>query len=79
MVEVFKTNVESDVRARQIIDHIRGVYPDYSVNFDLEDCDHILRIECCETGLDVAGICTLLTAHGVQAEVLPDSLPAPQT
>lgn len=77
MVEVFKTNVNSDIRAGQIIGLIRDAYPDYLVNFDLEDCGHILRIECCQSGLDVAGIRALLSAQGVQAEVLPDNVPAP--
>ncbi len=39
-------------------------------NFDLQDCDHVLRVE---TGVgDVARIVGLLAAHGFDCEELPD-------
>jgi len=45
IVEVFKTNVNeaelAETLIRQVLDH----FPDSRVNFDLEDCDNILRVE----------------------------------
>ncbi|QOG02376.1 hypothetical protein [Flavobacterium sp. MDT1-60] len=45
VVEIFKTNVEKESDTNYIIAFIRRQFPTYKVNFDLEDCDKILRIE----------------------------------
>ncbi|QSB26564.1 hypothetical protein [Flavobacterium sp. CLA17] len=44
-VEVFKTNVQRELDKNYIIAVIQTQFPDYKVNFDLEDCDKILRVE----------------------------------
>ena len=45
MVEVFKTNVEDKHLAEKIIAHLNEELPECKINFDLDDCDRILRIE----------------------------------
>lgn len=45
MLEVFKTSVEKETDALFIINLVLEHYPESRVNFDLEDCDKILRIE----------------------------------
>lgn len=45
MVEVFKTNVQKRNEAKQIIQILLGHFPESKINFDLGDCDKILRIE----------------------------------
>jgi hypothetical protein len=45
MVEVFKTNVLREIDTNYIIAVIKRQFPGYKVNFDLEDCDKILRVE----------------------------------
>ncbi len=45
MVEVFKTNVEDSSHADLLIEQIHKTYTHYTANFDLEDCDKILRVE----------------------------------
>jgi hypothetical protein len=45
MVEVFKTNVQEVDDANMLIQKLRKHFPNYKINFDLEDCDKILRIE----------------------------------
>lgn len=45
MVEIFRTTVQEENQARSIIHYFQTIYPDYQINFDLEDCDKILRIE----------------------------------
>ena len=45
MVEVFKTNVQREIDTNYIIAVIKRQFPLYKVNFDLEDCDKILRVE----------------------------------
>lgn len=45
MVKVFKTNVTSMIDANLIIQSLINIYPKCKINFDLDDCDKILRIE----------------------------------
>lgn len=44
-VEIFKTNVTRDKKAQKILIEFRKQFPEYTMNFDLEDCDRVLRIE----------------------------------
>ncbi|WP_244248466.1 hypothetical protein [Flavobacterium foetidum] len=48
MVEVFKTNVQQETETNYIIAVIKRQFPTYKINFDLEDCDKILRVEALE-------------------------------
>jgi len=45
MIEIFKTNVQNNRAANFIISLLQNDFPDCKINFDLEDCDKILRIE----------------------------------
>lgn len=45
MVEVFKTNITDLTDADLIINFIKQTHPQCKANFDLEDCDKILRVE----------------------------------
>ncbi len=45
VVEVFKTNVQKESDKNYVIAIIQTQFPDYKINFDLEDCDKILRVE----------------------------------
>ncbi|RKR09319.1 hypothetical protein C8C83_0942 [Flavobacterium sp. 90] len=45
IVEVFKTNVQKEADKNYIIAVIQTQFPNYKINFDLEDCDKILRVE----------------------------------
>jgi hypothetical protein len=44
MVEVFKTNVEELKASKQIIQVLLEQFPSHKINFDLDDCDKILRV-----------------------------------
>ncbi|MCV9927047.1 hypothetical protein OIU83_05265 [Flavobacterium sp. LS1R49] len=48
MIEIFKTNVQNQIDTNIIIKNVLEYFPDHKVNFDLEDCDKILRIEANE-------------------------------
>lgn len=74
MVEVFKTNVTDPVRAEGICAVIRHFYPMCRVNFDLDDCDRILRVEFAGAP-DLDGVLRLLRSASVRAEVLADEVP----
>ena len=45
MVEIFKTNVTDHSQAEKIIALLKLHFPCYAVNFDLHDCDNILRVK----------------------------------
>lgn len=76
MIEVFKTNVEETADAIWLIAQITIAFPEYAVNFDLQDCDRILRIKT--TGSDVDAYCvrTILDASGFECEILEDLIAA---
>jgi hypothetical protein len=45
MVEVFKTDVQEHSHAMNIVALLLQHFPDSKINFDLHDCDKILRVE----------------------------------
>jgi hypothetical protein len=71
MVEVFKTNVTDRNHAKHLVEVIRYHFTDYKVNFDLEDCDRILRIES-TTEIEPDRVVELLKHLDVTAEILID-------
>jgi hypothetical protein len=44
-IEIYKTNIKTREEASFITALLQFVISDCIMNFDLEDCDHILRIE----------------------------------
>lgn len=45
MIEVFKTNVEDTNVACRMKEVLQQHFPSSRINFDLHDCDRILRME----------------------------------
>lgn len=72
MVEVFKTNVNSKEQAVMLVDKIHTIFSHYTVNFDLDDCDNVLRVTSNNGIIDAALLIDLLRDYGIHAEVLPD-------
>ena len=72
MVEVFKTNVTERGQASVLLDHIHTLSEDVEANFDLEDCDNILRIKSHSGCIQPLKFIRLLNDFGYKAEVLPD-------
>lgn len=62
MVEVFSTNIQSEEEANMILQKLLCHYPAHRINFDLEDCDKILRI----AGADIciSDVVELLNCQG---------------
>lgn len=75
MVEVFKTNVNDQGHAHMLIDQIHRNFIEYKANFDLQDCDNILRVECKSGLVQVSCVVDFLKDFGFKAEVLPDDDP----
>ncbi|MFA6275319.1 MAG: hypothetical protein WC622_01120 [Pedobacter sp.] len=74
MVEVFKTDVANCDDAKGLIDQLHENFTQYLANFDLEDCDLILRIECSNGSVNAESIIQFLKDRGFHAEILPDDL-----
>jgi hypothetical protein len=72
MVEVFKTNIDDRDQAKNLIDRIHKRFVGYEANFDLEDCDRILRVACLTGAVQDAGLIDLVKESGYHAEILPD-------
>ena len=68
MIEVFKTNVPDQNIAQQLLALFDEQLPQYRINFDLEDCDRILRVE--SERVNEGAIVALLQANGFLCEVL---------
>lgn len=45
MVRIFKTDIGNSLLAEYVLGSLMQLFPSYRINFDLEDCDKILRIE----------------------------------
>jgi hypothetical protein len=72
MIEVFKTNVKETNRAKRLINLIHRSFAGYTANFDLDDCDNILRVKC-ETGtIHSSLLIHFLKNFGCEAQILPD-------
>ena len=61
-IEIFKTSIKTKKDAATAIKLIKKILPVAKVNFDLEDCDKILRIEAKE--IQVQPILNLLLDLG---------------
>ena len=61
LVEVFKTNINSRKIAKKIQKCLEEAFPGYRLNFDLQDCDKILRVEA--QSLDCEKIIALIKSH----------------
>ena len=72
MVEVFKTNVADPRQAQALVDEIQSEFTQYAANFDLDDCDRILRVETHGNSIENIDIIGLLNSRGWGCEVLED-------
>lgn len=68
MIEVFKTNVDSIAASQELHAQLQFLFPSCKINFDLDDCDRILRIE----GLDFNAetVAEILSSRNYTCEVL---------
>ena len=74
MVEVFKTNVEDQEMADKLIDQLHKAFIGYTANFDLQDCDNILRVKSVSGHIESTSIIKLLRQYGCHAQILEDEI-----
>jgi len=70
MIYVFKTSVKSKKDVKSLTAHLNEYLTDGTWNFDLDDCDKILRID---SSLNIADKATqILRNNGFDCEELTD-------
>ena len=68
MVEVFKTNVQKKTQSKKLLSILSEAFPSFKINFDLSDCDKVLRVE--GDNMEASRIMILVKEHGFRCEVL---------
>lgn len=72
MIEIFCTNVSTQMQASSILERLQKEFPQYDMNFDLEDCDRILRVDGKEDVVNRQAIIELVKHFKCEIKVLPD-------
>lgn len=70
MIEIFKTNISDAAAAEKISFELGRILPNAAINFDLDDCDKILRIVSTEP--IISQTINFFLAIGHHCELLPD-------
>ena len=68
MVEIFKTDVYDVMQAEQIVSLLNQHFPAFMINFDLHDCDKILRVK--GESIPVNEIVDVVSSNGYHCSVL---------
>jgi len=68
MVEAFKTNINKVGQSKLLVKKLLQHFPSSCINFDLDDCDNVLRVE--GDNICPEKIITLVIEHGYQCEAL---------
>ena len=68
MVEIFKTNVQKKAQSKMLLCILSEAFPSFKINFDLSDCDKVLRVE--GDNMETLRIMILVKKHGFECEPL---------
>jgi predicted RNA-binding protein YlqC (UPF0109 family) len=67
MVEVFKTNVQKKAQSKMLLCILSETFPSLKINFDLSDCDKVLRVN--GDNIEALRIMILVKEYGFMCEV----------
>jgi hypothetical protein len=68
MIEVFKTNVQKKTQSKMLLCVLSEAFPSFKINFDLSDCDKVLRVE--GDNMEALRIMILVKEYGFTCEIL---------
>jgi hypothetical protein len=68
MVEAFKTNVQKKAQSKMLLSILSEAFPSCKINFDLSDCDKVLRVE--GDNMETLRIMILIKEYGFTCEIL---------
>ncbi|SEO68341.1 MULTISPECIES: hypothetical protein [unclassified Mucilaginibacter] len=69
-VEIFKTDVVQECEAATLIRLLSQHLPHCRINFDLEDCDRILRIESAQQAINLPQVIHIMNRQGYACTLL---------
>lgn len=69
VVEIFTTNVTNESLSRYVVVQLNNFIPGARVNFDLDDCDKILRIESV-TSINTSAVMSIVEGMGIEINLL---------
>jgi hypothetical protein len=69
-VEIFKTDVMQECEAATLISLLLQHLPHCRINFDLEDCDRILRIESAQQEINLPQVIHIMNRQGYACTLL---------
>jgi len=72
VVEIFKTNVEDANKASHIVNKLRQQFPTCRFNFDLADCDRILRAESYNGTIDTEGVIEIAKKYSLEINLIEE-------
>ena len=70
MVEVFKTNIDNEDEVDLILFKLGNVFPEFRINFDLEDSDKVMRIESPDSNIEVKSVIGFMNSFGFYCKPL---------
>lgn len=65
-VEIFKTNINNKRNALHALQNLSLALPEYDFNFDLDDCDKVLRVA--GHSIDIGTVLNSMKRLGYQCE-----------
>ena len=68
MIEAFKTNVQKKAQSKMLLSILSETFPSFKINFDLSDCDKVLRVE--GEIMEPLRIMILVKEYGFECEIL---------
>ena len=72
MVEIFRTNVKNKRLAGKVLKVLQAHLPAFNFNFDLDDCDRILRVQSNECPVECIKIIQIVKDHAVEISLFED-------
>jgi hypothetical protein len=72
MVEIFRTNVKSKRLAGKVLKALQSHLPAFNFNFDLEDCDRILRVQSNGAPVECPKIIRIVKGHFIEISLFED-------
>jgi hypothetical protein len=69
-VEIFKTDVKQECEAAALVSLLLQHLPYCRINFDLEDCDRILRIESAQQEINLPQVIHIMNKQGYRCTLL---------
>jgi hypothetical protein len=72
MVEIFRTNVNNRRLADRVLKTLRANLPAYRFNFDLDDCDRILRAQSEGAAIETTSVIRIVRDHCIEITVFED-------